>query len=105
MERVVGFEPTTTTLATWSSTTELYPHLIGARGDHRNRLSPRPRILGTYRHRHPSGSRALKLGAADEDRTRLHLLDRERHSQSATAAFEIVVGEVRLELTNVRIST
>ena len=25
MERVMGFEPTTTTLATWGSTTELHP--------------------------------------------------------------------------------
>lgn len=31
-ERVMGFEPTTTTLATWYSTTELHPHIAKATG-------------------------------------------------------------------------
>ena len=28
MERETGFEPATSTLATWGSTTELFPHII-----------------------------------------------------------------------------
>ena len=32
MERETGFEPATSTLATWGSTTELLPQMAGANG-------------------------------------------------------------------------